>query len=101
MRSGCEATKTFLKTHGEFNWFSFHGNWGNVVRAAYEESLRTEVFAGAWVVKRVGYFPSLRPLASCGILEKVGDSTRGGERAYYRMPDPDGVACALRQLGLL
>ena len=38
--------------------------------------------------------PGLRLLAAHGLIEKVGESTRG-PRAYYRMPDPDGVEQAL------
>jgi hypothetical protein len=41
----------------------------------------------------------LRILQRFGVLEKVGESTRGGDRAYYRMPDPEGVDQALRRLG--
>lgn len=108
MKSGYEATMAFLKSHGEFrnsSLESFRGDWGAVVRAAYEEALvsnqYTEGFPGASVADRVGWFPGLRQLEQARILEKVGPSTRGGSRAYYHMPDPDGVACALRELGLL
>jgi hypothetical protein len=45
--------------------------------------------------------PSLRPLGAAGIVEKSGDTVRGGRRAYYRMPDVDGVERGLRELGLL
>src|SRR2546430_11732901 len=51
-------------------------------------------FAGAWVldelqrrVSKDAWFPNLRILVSYGVLEKSGESTRGGQRAYYRMPD--------------
>jgi hypothetical protein len=33
------------------------------------------------------------------VIRKVGESVRGGDRAYYVMPDPDGVDEALRRLG--
>jgi hypothetical protein len=56
-------------------------------------------FAARWVL---GGIPAvnLRTLSAGGILEKVG-SARGGDRAYYRMTDPDGVGRALRTLGVV
>src|SRR5262249_31740115 len=36
-----------------------------------------------------------------GILEKVGETARGGRRAYYQMPNREGVERALRELGAL
>lgn len=79
--------------------------WLPVVAAAYWQARRTAAyggrFAGAWVLHDLGgWVPSLRPLAALGILQKSGDTVRGGRRAYYRMPDPDGVERALRTLGL-
>ena len=41
------------------------------------------------------WIPNLRILVSYGLLEKSGPSTRGGRRAYYRMPDRPGVEKAL------
>jgi hypothetical protein len=56
-------------------------------------------FAGAWVVQELGrWLPGLRTLRAAGIIEKSGDSTRGGNRSYYRMPDRDGVRQALMDL---
>lgn len=80
--------------------------WLPVVAAAYWQARRTAPyggrFAGAWVLHDLGgWVPSLRPLAALGIIQKDGESVRGGRRAYYRMRDPDGVWKALRQLGLL
>jgi len=43
--------------------------------------------------------PGLRLLARFAVIRKVGESVRGGDRAYYVMPDPDGVDEALRRLG--
>jgi len=56
-------------------------------------------FAGAWVLQEaqkagVGWFPNLRSLASYGILRRT-DVTRRGRRAYYTMPDIEGVKAAL------
>ena len=74
--------------------------WLDVVRACYDQAEETEEFAGAWVRRRLGrWFPSLRILGRYGILEKV-DVSRGGRRAYYRMPDREGVEKALRELGI-
>lgn len=66
--------------------------------AAYEEAGQSPEFAGAWVVERLGaWVPSLRPLASRGIVVKT-DTARGGRRAYYTMPDREGVGRALAEL---
>ena len=60
-------------------------------------------FAGAWIYKRVigkGIkFSNLRLLTSFGILKKE-DTSRGGRRAYYSIPDPFGVESALKELGV-
>jgi len=32
------------------------------------------------------------------VAEKSGDTVRGGRRAYYRMPDPESVERALRDV---
>lgn len=56
-------------------------------------------FAARWVL---GGIPAvnLRTLSAKGILLKVG-SARQGHRVYYRMLDMEGVAKALREIGLL
>jgi predicted transcriptional regulator len=41
----------------------------------------------------------LRRLVAYGLLEKAGESTRGGSRAYYRIPDREGVERALAKVG--
>ena len=75
-----------------------HPDWLDVVQACYYQALETNEFAGAWVLRRLGrWVPSLRMLASYGILEKV-DTARGGRRAYYRMPNREEVGQALRDL---
>ena len=75
--------------------------WLPVVAAAYREAQRVRnlggEFAGAWVVADTGWVPNLRVLAAFGILEKTGN-TRAGRRAYYRMPDMQGVDSALKVL---
>lgn len=61
-------------------------------------------FAGAWVLDELErqngtrWLPGLRTLATYGLIEKSGPSTRGGRRAYYRMPDRQGVEMALEEL---
>jgi hypothetical protein len=82
-----------------------HPTWLPVLEAAIAVAARVEVgggeFAGAWVVDELGrrgaprWIPNLRILASYGLIEKSGSSTRGGRRAYYRMPDRAGVEKAL------
>jgi transcriptional regulator with XRE-family HTH domain len=60
---------------------------------------RDHDFAARWILGGIPVV-NLRTLSARGILEKVG-SSRGGDRAYYRMVDPDGVGQALRTLRLV
>jgi len=101
--SGYEGTIRLAREKRYFNlpFGRGRGDWLRVVKACYEEAIRVEVFAGSWIVDKVGWFPSLRTLVKYGILEKVGVTVRAGRRAYYRMPDPEGVRRALEQLGYL
>ena len=84
-------------------------DWVPVLEAAIAVSDRVEPsggeFAGAWVIdeleRRAGrrtWLPNLRVLVSYGLVEKSGESTRGGRRAYYRMPAKRAVAEALLRL---
>jgi hypothetical protein len=86
-----------------------HPDWVPVLRAACTQARKSEPyggqFAGRWVLQELQqqtglpqWQPGLRRLVSYGLLEKVGESTRGGRRAYYRMPDADGVEQALAGL---
>jgi hypothetical protein len=86
-----------------------HPDWVPVLRAACVQARKSEPyggqFAGRWVLQELEHEtgqrqwqPGLRRLVAYGLLEKVGESTRGGRRAYYRMPDPDGVEQALARL---
>jgi len=82
-----------------------HPDWVPVLEAAAAVAERVEgkggEFAGAWVVDELArrgsprWIPNLRILVSYQLLEKSGPSTRGGRRAYYRMPDRAGVVRAL------
>lgn len=76
-------------------------DWLPVLDAAAAVAADAEEFAGAWVVDELSrrglnrWIPNLRILVSYGLLEKSGPSTRGGRRAYYRMPDRVAVEQAL------
>ncbi len=73
-----------------------HPDWLPVLEAAVAVAADVEAhggeFAGASVVDELGrrgaprWIPNLRILVSYGLIEKSGPSTRGGRRAYYRMP---------------
>jgi repressor LexA len=80
-------------------------HWRGVISAALEEAktITSDRFAGKWVLDRakkhgVNWIPNLRKLVSYGILKKEGESTRGGARAYYSMPDTNGVEQALKEV---
>lgn len=95
-KNGYEGVIALLREHPE---------WIGIVKASLEEarSIKSGGFAGAWVLNRarkyhgISWVPNLRKLSSYGILEKDGESSRGGRRAYYVMPDPDGVERALSE----
>lgn len=82
--------------------------WVPVLQAACVCAERAEQFdgefAGAWVLSELkqatgeGWRPGLRTLATYGLLEKSGESVRGGRRAYYRMTDRPGVESVLAEL---
>jgi hypothetical protein len=80
------------------------------LRAALAVSDRIEEhgqeFAGAWVLdelerqlERPCWLPNLRILVSYGLIEKSGESTRGGKRAWYRFTAKDLVREALASVG--
>src|SRR5580700_1486150 len=78
----------------------------SLARRASADPLPGDEFAGAWVLDELArrhaertWYPNLRLLVSYGVLEKSGASTRQNQRAYYRMPDPEGVSSALNDLG--
>ena len=86
-----------------------HPDWIPVLQAACVQARKSEPFggqfAGRWVLqewaRQAGsqrWKPGLRRLVAYGLLEKVGESTRGGRRAYYRMVDRAGVEQALKDL---
>jgi hypothetical protein len=80
-----------------------------VLRAACIQARKSEPyggqFAGRWVLQELTqqtgqpeWQPGLRRLVAYRLLEKVGESTRGGRRAYYRMPNRRGVEEALNEI---
>ena len=73
-----------------------------VVRVCLDMAKTTDNdFAGKWVLKKFVdtdlKLSNLRSISSFGIIVKVG-SARGGTRAYYSMPDLEGVEKALKAL---
>ncbi len=84
-------------------------DWIPILRAACVQARKSELyggqFAGSWVLREASttvsgrvWRPGLRRLVAYGLLEKVGESTRGGRRAYYRMPRRDEIESALAEL---
>jgi hypothetical protein len=82
--------------------------WLPVLEAALVVADRCEPFggefAGAWVLEELKqqtgheiWLPNLRVLISYGFLEKAGESTRGGRRAYYRFADKQTVRQVLAE----
>jgi hypothetical protein len=80
-------------------------DWMPVLDAAVAVAEEAESYSGDFAGSRVleelarrgadRRIPNLRLLVSFGLIEKSGPTTRGGSRAYYRMPDRDAVARAL------
>ena len=95
---------------------SYHGvkrlseerpDWIPIVMECLECAQKYNRFAGSWVLsgiaekrKEIVWKPGLRTLVAYGILKKV-DTSRGGRRAYYIMPDQEGAKKALDELGFL
>src|SRR2546426_5953446 len=89
-----------------------HPGWIPILRAACVVAKNTEPFggrfAGRWVLQELAnqrrvplvevWKPGLRRLVAYGLLEKAGESTRGGKRAYYRMPAREEIEQALGDL---
>ena len=69
---------------------------GLFVSARYH---RTESFLNSESSGRRTWFPNLRVLVSYGLIEKAGESSRGGRRAYYRFAAKESVKKALEHLG--
>lgn len=65
----------------------------------------TTDLAGSWIFNRARtkipnfWIPNFKPFVTHSILIRVGGS-RGGQRAYYRLADPEGTKRALIELGV-
>jgi len=82
-------------------------DWIPIVKECLECAQKYKEFAGSWVLrgleektKKKVWKPGLRTLVAYGILKKI-DTSRSGRRAYYIIPDPEGVSKALQELGLI
>jgi hypothetical protein len=86
--------------------------WLPILEAACAEAEETEPyggrFAGRWVLQRAAgaiggpvWAPGLRLLVGYGLMQKDGESRRGGRRAYYRMTEWREVKEALSLLKAL
>ena len=81
-------------------------DWIPIVKECLECSQKYGEFAGSWVLSSLAekrnaivWKPGLRTLVAYGILKKIS-TTRGGRRAYYIMPDPEGTKKALQEIDL-
>ena len=95
MISGYGATKKLLEEKPE---------WFPIISEALEATKKYEEFAGSWVLREIRekgkYYPlgpGLKTLTASGILERT-QTSRSGRRAYYVMPDPEGVGRALGEV---
>lgn len=77
-----------------------------LLQAACDQARKCEPgdFAGSWVLEEMAqqtgkpaWRPGLRRLSAFGLIEKT-DTSRGGRRAYYRMPDRPAVEQVLAEL---
>lgn len=89
------GTKRLLKEKPE---------WLPIIRECVKCAEERGEFAGSWVLKEVErklkkkvWVPGLRTLVAYGILKKV-ETSRGGRRAYYMMPEIEGTKRAIQEL---
>lgn len=83
-----------------------HPDWVPVLQACIAVAKRSQSLkiAGSWVYTELsnqGYRPlpnNLRLLVRAGILEKSGESVRGGHRAYYLLRNIEEIGAALQDL---
>ena len=95
MVSGYSAAKKLMEEKPE---------WYPIVSESLKAAKKYGEFAGSWVVKEIRekgetfpFGPGLKTLAAIGILKRT-ETTRSGRRAYYIMPDPEGVERALGEV---
>jgi hypothetical protein len=94
LKSGYAVVMEFAKA--EPGWIPYVHSAHRVAQRSGEHE-----FTGSDILREMpqpAWAPGLKALARAGILEHVR-STRGGKRAWYRMPDLEGVARALAELG--
>jgi hypothetical protein len=84
-------------------------DWIPVLHAVVKQATKSELYGGEFpghavlleLQAETGtriWLPGLRLLVAYGLLQKSGESTRGGRRAYYHLPDREGVEEALKTL---
>jgi len=103
-----ELSKSPIYSFGEKT-----SNWLDVIHGCYLAQMEAgigDVFYATSVtsiLRRIkpehGYFPALTKLVGIGILKKLIIPGGGGKQIepLYMMPDPNGVALALHELGYL
>ena len=95
---GYNATMTVARDHAD--WLDRVDACHRYGTEQIDNGVADGRFAGAWILKRLGLSsPPLVPLVRWNILERVGDTTQGGHRAYYRVKDLEGIGRALHDLG--
>lgn len=77
-------------------------DWLQVTKACYDEaiSLKGESFSGSTIAGKVGWFPGLSKLRRYKIVTR-NDELSDKRETWWVMPDLDGTAKALRELGYL
>jgi len=95
-----------MKLAKDPNVFSNYGwrkiDWLKITRACYDEAVRLkgESFPGSAVAYKAGWFPGLNKLRRYGIVER-DDKLSNERETWWIMPDLNGVARALHELGYL
>ena len=95
--SGYEAVKKLSTEY--FDWIP-------IITFALEQAKlsKGQEFAGKWVLEKARekgiVKTNLKRLVKYGILKKER-TVRKGRRAYYTMPDPEGVERALKELKII
>ncbi len=91
MSEGYDGVKRLAKEHPD---------WIAITEVCLELAKKDGEFSGKWVLNKckekglTNWFPGLRRLVAYRIL-KHSETVRGGRRAYYTMPDQQGVEKAL------
>jgi hypothetical protein len=76
-----------------------HPDWIPIVQTCLDFAKEGGRFPGSRVLEKLHVWrPGLRMLVRYGILRHE-KTTRGGKRAYYTMPNPEGVEKTLAEIG--